>query len=97
MRKGLALLTGLGLVAMALFVSVMMLINVRSWLSGFVGLVLSLAMLQLLAMTTAMGLYVLPVFKSFTGREAVYFIVTASVGVALLAFSYLELRAHRDA
>ncbi len=49
------------------------------------------------AMTTALGLYILPVFKSFTGREAVYIIVTASAVVALLAFSYLELRAHRDA
>ena len=49
------------------------------------------------AMVTAMGLYVLASFRSFTGREAVYVIVTASVAVPLLAFSYLEYRAHRDA
>jgi hypothetical protein len=49
------------------------------------------------AMTTALGLYLLPVFRDFTSREAIYLIVTASVAVALLTFSYLELRAHRDA
>jgi cell division protein FtsW (lipid II flippase) len=49
------------------------------------------------AMASAMGLYLLPGFNTFTSREAVYVIVTASVCVALLVFSYLELRAHRDA
>ena len=49
------------------------------------------------AMVTVMGLYVLSGFKSVTGREAVYLIVTSSVAVALLAFSYLEYRAHRSA
>jgi hypothetical protein len=49
------------------------------------------------AMTTAMGLYVVPTFSSFTVRETVYVIVTLSITVALLAFSYLEYRDHRDA
>jgi hypothetical protein len=47
--------TALGLVAMSLFVSTVMLVNLRSWLAGFVGLPLALLMLQLLAMTTAMA------------------------------------------
>jgi hypothetical protein len=47
--------TALGLIAVSLFVSVMMLINLRSWLSGFVGLPLTLMMLQLLAMATSMA------------------------------------------
>ena len=49
------------------------------------------------AMATAMGLYVLPSAENLTGREAVYVVVTSSIAVALLAFSYLEYRAHRDA
>lgn len=49
------------------------------------------------AMTTAMGLYLFPSFASLTVREAVYVIVTSSVVVALLAFSWLEYRALRDA
>ena len=47
--------TALGLVAMSLFVTFTMLMNLRSWLSGFVGIPLTLMMLQLLAMTTAMA------------------------------------------
>lgn len=49
------------------------------------------------AMTTAMGLYVFPRFASLTVRAAVYVVVTPSIVVALLAFAYLEHRAHRDA
>jgi hypothetical protein len=49
------------------------------------------------AMATAMGLYLVPGVGGFTAREAVYMIVTPSIAVALLAFSYLEHRAHRDA
>ena len=49
------------------------------------------------AMTTAMGLYLLSSFQSVTGREAVYLIVTVSIVVALFVFSFLEHRAHRDA
>jgi hypothetical protein len=49
------------------------------------------------AMTTAMGLYFYPRFESFPAAGAIYVIVTVSIVVALLVFSYLELRAHRDA
>jgi len=48
------------------------------------------------AMVAAMGLYIVSSFRSLTAREAVYVIVTSSIAVALLAFSYLEFRAHRD-
>jgi hypothetical protein len=48
------------------------------------------------AMTAAMSLYVVPMFAAFSGREAIYLIVTATLGVALLTFSWLEHRAHRD-
>lgn len=49
------------------------------------------------AMTTAMGLFVAPGAERFTARDAVFLIVTAGVGMALLAFAYLEHRAHLDA
>jgi protein-S-isoprenylcysteine O-methyltransferase Ste14 len=49
------------------------------------------------AMTTAMGIYFVPRLEGVTARNAAYLIVTSSVVVALLVFSYLELRAHRDA
>ena len=49
-----------------------------------------------IAMATAMVLYLIPGFQNMTSREAVYIIVTPSIAVALFAFSYLELRAHRD-
>ena len=48
------------------------------------------------AMIIAMGLYALSGYRNLTAREAIYLIVTPSVGLALLAFSWLELRAHRD-
>jgi len=48
------------------------------------------------AMTTAMGIYFVPRYEGVTARNASYLIVTSSVVVALLVFSYLELRAHRD-
>ncbi|MEO8500615.1 MAG: hypothetical protein ABI565_06850, partial [Vicinamibacteria bacterium] len=50
-----------------------------------------------IAMTFAMGLYVVAGDRGITAREAIYIIVTPSIGIALLAYSYLELRAHRDA
>lgn len=48
------------------------------------------------AMTAAMGLYVVPRFNTLTADEAIYVIVTASIGVALLTFAWLEHRANRD-
>jgi hypothetical protein len=50
-----------------------------------------------IAMSIAMVMYAFAGDTGFTAREAVYIIVTPSVGLALLAFSWLELRAHRDA
>ena len=49
------------------------------------------------AMITALGLYFLPSFEKFVAGGAIYIIVTVSIVVSLLAFSYLELRAHRNA
>jgi hypothetical protein len=49
------------------------------------------------AMIIAMTLYVLAADPRHTAREAVYYIVTPSVAVALLTASWLELRAHRNA
>jgi magnesium-transporting ATPase (P-type) len=49
------------------------------------------------AMLAALALYFLSRFRNFTARETVYVVVTSSVAVALLTFSYLEYRAHRDA
>jgi hypothetical protein len=49
------------------------------------------------AMTTALAIYLIPSLEHFTGRQAVYVVVTSSVAVASIVFSYLELRAHRDA
>ena len=49
------------------------------------------------AMAMAMALYVVAGSTTLTAREALYLVVTPSVGVSLLTFSYLEWRAHRDA
>jgi hypothetical protein len=49
------------------------------------------------AMATAMGLYWLPSSERLSASAAVFMIVTASVVIALLAFAWLEHRAHRDA
>lgn len=49
------------------------------------------------SMVTAMGLYWLPASESLSAAAAVYVIVTASVAIALLAFAWMEHRAHRDA
>ena len=47
--------TGVGLVCVSAFMSLMMLVNFRWWLAGFLGLLLSLAMVQLLGMVTALA------------------------------------------
>ncbi|HEY6089340.1 MAG TPA: hypothetical protein VD771_06080 [Gemmatimonadaceae bacterium] len=49
------------------------------------------------AMAMAMGLYVVAGSTTLAAREALYLVVTPSVGVSLLTFAYLEWRAHRDA
>jgi hypothetical protein len=49
------------------------------------------------AMATAFAVYLVPAFESFTARETIYVVVTATVVVSLLLFAYLEHRAHRDA
>jgi len=50
-----------------------------------------------IAMAVAMAVYVIAGQTPMTAREAVYLIVTPSIGLALLAFSWLEYRAHSDA
>ena len=49
------------------------------------------------AMTSALVLYLVPVFAALTGKQTLYLVLTPSVAVASLTFAYLELRAHRDA
>ncbi len=50
-----------------------------------------------IAMLIAMTLFVFAGDDTMSAREAVYLIVTPSVGLALITFSWLELRAHRHA
>jgi hypothetical protein len=48
------------------------------------------------AMGLGLVLYLVPGFRTLTGRQAVYVVVTGSVVVPLLTFAFLERRAHRD-
>ena len=48
------------------------------------------------AMAVAMGLYLLPITAALTARDAVFVVVSPSITVAIVVFSWLELRAHRD-
>ncbi len=48
------------------------------------------------AMVSAVIVYAAPGLRELSAREATYLIVTLSVVTPLLAFSYLEYRAHRD-
>jgi hypothetical protein len=48
------------------------------------------------AMTIALVVHALPATRSLSAREATWLIVTPTVGIALLAFTWLETRAHRD-
>ena len=48
------------------------------------------------AAVAAMGLYVVDLFETISGRQAVHVILTAAVATALVSFGLLERRAHRD-
>jgi hypothetical protein len=48
------------------------------------------------AMSIALAIYALPAGRELSALEAVYLVVTPTTGVALLAFAWLESRAHRD-
>jgi uncharacterized membrane protein len=50
----------------------------------------------LMAMATAIGVYVLTMFDTVTAREAVHLIMSFGIAVALIRWGYLEKRALRD-
>jgi hypothetical protein len=45
----------------------------------------------------SLALYTIPRFQAFTGQQVAWIVVTLSSSAALLAFSWLEHRAHSDA
>ncbi len=47
--------TGLGLLSVSAFITMMTLVNLRWWLAGFVGITLALAMVQLVGMIVSLG------------------------------------------
>jgi MFS family permease len=49
------------------------------------------------AMLAALGLYWIPGVDQYSARDAIRVVVTLGIVVSLLVFSYLELRAHRNA
>ena len=51
----------------------------------------------LFAMGTAIGVYVLTMFDTVTGREAVHIVMSFGIAAALLRWGVLERRAHRNA
>ena len=51
----------------------------------------------LFAMGSAIGIYVLTMFETVTGREAVHIVLSFGIAAALLRWGVLERRAHRDA
>jgi len=51
----------------------------------------------LFAMASAIGIYVLTMFDTVTGREAVHIVMSFGIAAALLRWGILEKRAHRDA
>src|SRR4051794_25812772 len=63
--------TALGLLLLSLFCSLTMLLFFRSWLAGFVGLLLSLGLIQLVAMATAMAAQRVAEAAYTRGRRAV--------------------------
>ena len=50
-----------------------------------------------IAMSLAMGIYLVPSLARLATREVLYFVITPSIVVPLLVFAYLEHRANRDA
>ena len=50
-----------------------------------------------IAMVIGLAIFVVPDFQSFTGKEAVYLVVTPATVVTVLIFCWLEYRAHADA
>jgi hypothetical protein len=48
------------------------------------------------AMTISLGMYAFPAGRMLSAAEALYYVVTPTVGVALLGFAWLESRALRD-
>ena len=48
------------------------------------------------AMGGGMALYLVPAFDGLGAHDVLYLLVTCALGLALLTFAALELRAHRD-
>jgi uncharacterized membrane protein len=51
----------------------------------------------LFAMGSAIGVYILTMFDTVTGREATHIIMSFGIAAAILRWAVLERRAHRDA
>jgi uncharacterized membrane protein len=51
----------------------------------------------LFAMGTAIGVYILTMFDTVTGREATHIIMSFGIAAAILRWAVLERRAHRSA
>jgi len=51
----------------------------------------------LFAMGTAIGVYILTMFDTVTGREAVHMVMSFGIAAAILRWGFLERRAHKDA
>jgi len=48
------------------------------------------------AMTASIALYIVSLFETMTGRQAIHLIMTMGIGLALLRFGFLERRAQAD-
>jgi uncharacterized membrane protein len=51
----------------------------------------------LFAMGTAIAVYILTMFDTVTGREAVHMVMSFGIAAAILRWGFLERRAHKDA
>jgi hypothetical protein len=49
-----------------------------------------------IAMLLALALFLLPAADSWTGRQALYFLVTPTLSATMLIFAWIDSRAHRD-